>query len=114
MPAVKEEDGHFTALTMRDEFLCLLAAMYGRHYLRDKNDKLTDSILGMPGSPDVVLRCAYYGKAQLTKKKMEDGFARDNDAYLLAVLCNDWMFEHPYLRKLLEDKQIQRRYKVCL
>ena len=106
MPVVKEEDGYFTALSMRDEFLCLVAAMYGRHYLRNKYNVTKDCILGSPDSPDIVLRCAYYGKAQLTKQKMEDGFARDQDVYLLAVLCNDWVFEHPHLRKLLEDEQL--------
>ena len=106
MPVAKEESGYFTALSMRDEFLCLVAAMYGDHYFRDKSDKLTEGILGNPDFPDIVLRCAYYGKAELTKQKMEDGFARDHDIYLLAVLCNDWVFENPHLRKLLEDKQL--------
>jgi hypothetical protein len=102
----KEENGYFTTLSGRDEFLCLVAAMYGRHYSRGKDNKLTDGILGSPDSPDMVLRCTYYGKAQLTKQKMEEGFARDHDFYLLAVLCNNWVFDHPYLRKLLEDEQL--------
>lgn len=95
----------FTALSMkdRDEFRCLIAAMYGRHWW-GKDGR--SNILGSPDSPDVVLRCAYYGKAQLTEKEMQDGFARDEDVYLLAVLCNDYVYHKPALRKLLEDEQL--------
>lgn len=100
------KDGYYTALPMRDEFRCLVAAMYGEHYCRGKDDKSTSRILGYPDSPDVVLRCAYYGKAQLTEKEMKDGFARDKDAYVLAVLCNESVYHDSALRKLLEDKQL--------
>lgn len=107
---VSEKDrssGYFTALSRRDEFRCLIAAIYGRHYYREKDDKFTSSILGSPDSPDVVLRCAYYGKAQLTEKEMEDGFFRDEDVYLLAVLYNDSVYYKPALRKLLEEEQLR-------
>jgi hypothetical protein len=63
--------------------------------------------VGSPDSPDVVLRCPYYGKAQLTEKEMEDGFARDEDVYLLAVLCNESVYRKSPLRKLLEDEQLR-------
>lgn len=101
------EGGYYTGLPMKDEFRCLVAAMYGRHYHRGKDDKFTSSVLGSPDSPDVVLRCAYYGKAQLTDKEMEDGFARDEDVYLLAVLCNESVYGKSPLRKLLEDEQLR-------
>ena len=101
------KDGYYTPLPMRDEFRCLVAAMYGRHYYRGKDDKFTSAILGSPDSPDVVLRCAYYGKAQLTEKEMEDGFAHDEDVYLLAVLCNESVYRKSPLRKLLEDEQLR-------
>ncbi|MDQ3565342.1 MAG: hypothetical protein M3436_14830 [Pseudomonadota bacterium] len=94
--------GYYTDLPMRDEFRCLVAAMYGRHF---KDRKFT--ILGSPDAADVVLRCAYYGKAQLTEKEMKDGFARDEDVYLLAVLCNDSVYHKSPLRKLLEDEQLR-------
>lgn len=96
------KDGYYTALPRGDEFRCLVAAMYGRHY---KDDKFT--ILGSSDSADVVLRCAYYGKAQLTEKEMKDGFARDEDVYLLAVLCNDSVYHKSPLRKLLEGEQLR-------
>lgn len=93
----------FSALSMRDrdEFRCLIAAMYGRHRC-GKDGK--SSILGNPDSPDVVLRCAYYGKAQLTENEMKGAYARDEDTYLLAVLCNDSVYYSPALRKLLEEQ----------
>lgn len=101
------KDGYYTALPMRDEGRCLVAAMYGRHYYRGKDDKFTSTILGSPDSADMVLRCAYYGKAQLTEKEMEDGFAHDEDVYLLAVLCNESVYRKSPLRKLFEDKQLR-------
>ena len=100
------KDGFYTPLSMKDEFRCLVAAMYGSHYSRDKDNKFTSIILGTPDSPDVVLRCAYYGKAQLTKQEMEDGFERDAVVYELAVLCNDSVYYKPALRKLLEEEQL--------
>jgi hypothetical protein len=54
-----------------------------------------------------ILRSAYYGNAQLTEKEMEAGFVRDQDVYLLAVLCNDSVYHKPALRKLLEEEQLR-------
>lgn len=101
------KDGFYTDLSMKDEFRCLVAAMYGRHDSRGKDKKFTSSSLGSPDSSDMVLRCAYYGQAQLTEKEMKVGFARDEDVYLLAVLCNDTVYYKPALRKLLEDEQLR-------
>lgn len=105
------EDGDFTALSVRDEFRCLVAAMYGRHYSQGNDDKFTFSILGSPDSPDVVLRCAYYGQAQLTEKEMKEGFARDQDIYLLAVLCNASVYRNRALRNLLENDQLNENLR---
>lgn len=101
------KDGEFTALPLRDEFRCLVAAMYGCHYSRGKDGKFTLNNLGRPDSPDVVLRCAYYGRAKLTAKEMTAAFAADEDIYLLAVLCNDSVYHDPALRKLLEGEQLR-------
>ncbi|MDP3823078.1 MAG: hypothetical protein Q8R33_16535 [Burkholderiales bacterium] len=99
------QDGYFTTLSMRDEFRCLVAAMYGRHYL-GKDDKLPSSIFSLNLDGE-ILRCAYYGNAQLTEKEMRSGFDRDQDVYLLAVLCNDSVYHKPTLRKLLEGEQLR-------
>lgn len=98
------QDGYFTTLSMRDEFRCLVAAMYGRHYL-GKDDKLPSSIFSLNLDGE-ILRCAYYGSAQLTEKEMRSGFDRDQDVYLLSVLCNDSVYHKPTLRKLLEGEQL--------
>ena len=79
---------HFTNLSDEDEFRCLVAAMYGSNYFGGKQ-----VLLGSPNSPDVVLRCAYYGQASLTQKQMKNGYRRDGMIYLLAVLCNDWVYD---------------------
>lgn len=103
------QDGYFTSLSMRDEFRCLVAAMYGRHYL-GKDGKLPSSIFSLNLDGE-ILRSAYYGNAQLTEKEMEAGFTRDEDVYLLAVLCNDSVYHKPELRRLLEEKQLRRNLR---
>lgn len=107
-PASEKKDaskeGDFTNLSMRDEFRCLVAAMYGHHFL-GKDDKLASSnfSLNLEGE---ILRCAYYGQAEFkfTEKDMESGYARDQNVYLLAVLCNDTVYRQPALRNLLEEQ----------
>lgn len=98
-------DGYYTALSFRDESLCLIAAMYGRHHARVGGSTLV--VLGGPDAADVVLRCAYYGKAELTEQDMKAGFARDEDAYVLAVLCNDHIFYDQALLRLLESEHLR-------
>lgn len=101
------KEGYYTELSMRDEFLCLLAAMYGRNYYYAEDKKFTSAILGKPDSRDLVLRCSYYGKGDLTEKSMQEGMAKDGSAYLLAVLCNESVYYKPALRRLLEDEQLR-------
>ncbi len=93
VPVTKDEieNCYYTTLSMKDEFRCLVAAICGDH-------------LGSPNAAEVVLRCAYYGKAKLTVKEMEDGFARDQEVYLLAVLCNNSVYKESLLRELLENE----------
>jgi hypothetical protein len=94
--------GHFTALTLVDEFRCLVAAMYGKS-LGDKKSK----VHGTPSASDVAVRCAYYGKANLDQKAMKAGHQKDEDVFTLAVLCNDHVFHIASLRKLVEDEYLR-------
>lgn len=98
------EKGDYTVLSMRDEFRCLVAAMYGHHYLGN-DGKLPSSIFSLNLDGE-ILRSAYYGNAELkfTEKEMESGYARDQNVYLLAVLCNDTVYRQPILRNLLEEQ----------
>ena len=49
----KVNEGYVTSLPLKDEFRCLVAALYGRGH-------------GSPRAKDVALRCAYYGKGDIT------------------------------------------------
>jgi hypothetical protein len=54
-------DGYFTSLSLKDEFRCLVAALYGGTFA---NNKI--AVQGGPKEKDVAMRCAYYGNADLT------------------------------------------------
>jgi|SRR5579862_88257 len=95
--------GYFTSVSLRDEFRCAVAALYGRAF-RDSGIV----ILGSATAPDVALRCAYYGKARLTVKEMGEGYKRDKDVFVFAVLFNDHVYLTPPLRKTLEEKYLTR------
>jgi hypothetical protein len=95
----RQETGHFTSAPLRDEFRCLIAALYGEG-LREKEGIV---IHGSANASDVALRCAYYGNAELTAKDMKEGYERDRDVFVFAVLFNDHVYLTPPLRKLLEE-----------
>jgi hypothetical protein len=84
---------------MKDEFRCLIAALYGKTYANNKT-----VVLGTATAPDIALRCAFYGNAQLTSKEMHKGRERDGAAFGFAVLFNDHVYLKPELRKLLEEE----------
>ena len=84
--------GHYTPLPFKDEFRCMIAAIYGGKFC----------IQGNFNAPDVVVRCAYYGKAALSIEQMQEGHKRDGDVYTFAVLFNSDVFTVPELRKDLE------------
>jgi hypothetical protein len=64
-------EGYFTSLSLKDEFRCLIAALYGRTW---SNKKL--AVQGSPSSRDVAMRCAYYGNAELSVREMKAGIER--------------------------------------
>jgi hypothetical protein len=102
-------EGYFTEVSLKDEFRCLVASLYGRTY---SNNKFT--VYGSPTAKDVALRCAYYGNAELTKKEMRAGYKRDNDVFVFAAMNNNNLLSKSNLRKLFEEDMVYgnmtRRY----
>jgi hypothetical protein len=90
----KPNEGFLTSLEMKDEFRCLIAALYGKTYANNKT---------VVTARDVALRCAFYGNAELTPREMRKGRGRDGTAFVFAVLFNDHVYLKPKLRKLLEE-----------
>jgi hypothetical protein len=91
-----------TGLSFKDEFCCLMAALYGRWYSQDKQSSPIPHDVGTAESPDIVLRCAHYGHAQMTVEQMEQAHERDNDAFTLTALFNEELFEDNTKRAKLE------------
>jgi hypothetical protein len=92
-------EGYHTNIGLKEEFRCLIAALYGRGFSNNKT-----ILFGSANAPDVALRCAFYGKGVLTKKDMEAGYKRDNDVYLLGAIFNERIYRYLDLRNLLEDQ----------
>lgn len=104
----KPQEGYYTDGTLKDEFLCLVAAMYGRYYTHDADYKnYQGNVAGAANSADLYERCAFYGRGELTAELMKSAHARDGDFYSLAVLCNDSVLHKTPLRKLLEEEHVQ-------
>lgn len=79
-------EGYYTGLPLKEEFRCLIAALYGRGY---ENSKTID--FGNPKSNDVALRCAYYGKAAMGKKDVAAALKKDGDVFLFAASMNPYL-----------------------
>jgi hypothetical protein len=97
----KPLEGYFTSLSLKDEFRCLIAALYGRTW---SNKKL--AVQGNPSAKDVAMRCAYYGNAELSAQEMKRGYKRDRGVYLFATMYNNNLFSNNKLRKLFEEEQV--------
>jgi hypothetical protein len=94
-------EGYWTSLSLKDEFRCLIAALYGRTW---SNNKL--AVQGSPSAADVAMRCAYYGNAELSMSQMKAGYNRDGSEYVFAVMYNDNVLSNNKLRKFFEQEQL--------
>ena len=88
-------EGYHTSLSIKDEFRCLVAALYGRGFVKG-----TFVIHGSPTPKDVALRCAYYGKGNITAKEMT--CARDTSVLRLVLWLAD-LDVHAFLGDLAGD-----------
>jgi hypothetical protein len=80
-------EGYYTTAGLKDEFRCLIAALYGRGFSNNK-----PILHGSSTASDIALRCAFYSKSDLTKKDMQSGYKRDGGAYLLAAIFNQRIY----------------------
>jgi hypothetical protein len=84
-------ESYNTSLSAKEEFRCLIAALYGAGH-------------GNPRARDVAVRCAYYGKGAITAREVRAGLKRDKDVFVFAVLFNPRIYNHPELRKPLQEE----------
>lgn len=91
----------YTSLDYAEEFCCLAAALYGRWYRRE-DKKYEPVYVGTADSPELSLRCAYYGHATLTAKQMQQAHEKDGSAFTIAALCNVQLFRNRETRMAFE------------
>jgi hypothetical protein len=97
----KEREGRWSDISFRDESIVLMAALYGAYY--DFSVKET-KVIGDFDSLSLALRCAYYGTETLTIEQMQRAADRDKSSFVLAALCNKYLYLDDTTRKLLEQK----------
>jgi hypothetical protein len=105
----KPIEGYFTSLSLKDEFRCLVASLYGRTYSNNKS-----TVQGGPTASDVAMRCAYYGNAELSAKELKAGYDRDREVFVFAAMNNNNLISKGTLRKTFEEDMVggdlTRRY----
>jgi len=90
--------GRWTSMSRREEFLCLVAALYGTSWI-----KLGEfAVLGSLGDQDPIMRYAFYGHGALTVGQMVAAYQKDGEGFILAALCNNSLLRGKEKRATLE------------
>jgi hypothetical protein len=90
-----KQEGLWTSLSLKDEFRCLVASLYGDTYW---NEGVT--------AKDVAERCGYYGNAELTEGELKAGYDRDQEVFVFAAMNNKNVLSKSTLRKLFEEDMV--------
>jgi hypothetical protein len=77
----EERLGRFTSMEFKDEFICLMASLYGVYFSQGKVVHL-----GGLDDPDPVMRYCHYGRETMKPEEMENAWAKDQEAFIFAVL----------------------------
>jgi hypothetical protein len=103
----KPNGGYFTSLSLKEEFRCLIASLYGSAV----------AVRGSQAAKNVAIRCAYYGNARLTERELRAGYERDANVFAFAAMKNPALFLTTALRRAFEqdilgalDDDMTRRY----
>src|SRR6266404_1239148 len=99
----KYHEGDAPALDLKDEFLVMLAAVYGWYSEKTPDKKTKIIYMGSADSADLLLRCAWYSnERKCTPEQMQAGYDRDGDAFVVAAMYNDMIFWDTKKRAMLE------------
>jgi hypothetical protein len=108
-------EGDAPGLDLKEEFLVMLAAVYGWYSAQTPDNKTKIIYMGSADNPDQCLRCAWYSdERKLTPGQMQAGYDRDGDAFVVAALYNDTVFWDAKKRAMLEgliSGRLIHRYK---
>jgi hypothetical protein len=77
----EERVGRYTSMDFKDEFICLMASLYGVYLSHGKAVNL-----GSLDDPDPVMRYCHYGRTTMKPVDMEKAWNRDGEAFIFAVL----------------------------
>ena len=103
--APKDDNYTETGLSHREEFRCLIGALYGKSY-----DSAGVVMHKTADNDDVARRCAFYGNGSLTVKAIKAGFERDGFVFVFAAILNDKVFLKKQLRKMFEEECLNGRH----
>jgi hypothetical protein len=114
----KYHEGDAPGLDLKEEFLCMLAAVYGWYSAKTPDNKMKIIYMGSADSPDLLLRCAYYSDdRKIATEQMQTTHDRDGDAFVLAALYNDTFFwdakKRASLEGFLRGRLIHRYKRRC-
>jgi hypothetical protein len=101
----KVAEGYFTSLNIRDEFLCLVASLYGKSSSKEMK------IFGSANSNDIVLRCAHYGNADMTLEEMKAAYEHDEAVFTYAAIANSNLYHKRQRREFLEGAISERKFQ---
>jgi len=68
-------------MEFKDEFICLMASLYGVYFSQGKAVNL-----GGLEDPDPVMRYCHYGRKTMKPEEMEKAWNKDQEAFIFAVL----------------------------
>lgn len=95
----EEDTGSYTELKLAEEFCCKLAAVFGRYFEGGEF-----KCVGTKDSPDIVLRCAYYGSDYKIKPaEMKAAYDKDGGVFTFAALHNSHFYWDRACRATLES-----------
>ena len=119
-----DDDGYFTSLSLKEEFRCLIASLFGRIYggtnkgvpnTIQKDDSF--HLLGTRDAEEIALRCIYYGNANMTIPEMEAAYEQDSDVFVYAALNNTQLFHDKskrcFIEKNLNDNLVYKYKRHC-
>lgn len=92
-----------TSLTEPQELCCLIVALYGAPRVESKSGE--DAANDWPAR---LSRCRHYAEDWLKKDDLDSGYAKDDDAFVVAVLCNDHVLRNKTTREHLEALCLNR------
>ena len=120
----EEAEGYFTSLSLKEEFRCLIASLFGRIYggtnkgvsITNQNDD-SFHLLGTRDAEEIALRCIYYGKANMTLPEMEAAYEQDSDVFVYAALNNTQLFHDKskrcFIEQNLNDNLVYKYKRHC-